>query len=83
MESVIVRNRSDDYMKTEGSGKGRKKAYMFDDSCAICGSRHIDSGRIFHGHCVCEECVDYILSEPENAIEASETGEEEQSEEAI
>ncbi|MGI6206256.1 MAG: hypothetical protein ACOYJI_06510 [Anaerovoracaceae bacterium] len=44
--------------------RGRKKAYIFDDSCAICGSRHIENGRIFHGHCVCEECLNYILNMP-------------------
>ena len=46
--------------------KGRKKAYIFDDSCAICGSKPVESGRIFHGLCVCEACVEYILNIPEN-----------------
>lgn len=46
------------------SRRGRRKAYIFDDSCAICGSRHIESGRIFHGHCVCEECLEYITKLP-------------------
>ena len=70
-------------MKTENSSKGRKKAYLFDDSCAICGSRYIDNGRIFHGHCVCEECVDYILSEQEDESGAAQDRELEQSEKAI
>ena len=54
-----------------GNKRGRKKDYMFDDSCVICGNEHVESGRIFHGHCVCEECVEYILSLSDN-----ETGEE-------
>ena len=49
--------------KTEVS-RGRKKAYIFDDSCALCGSQPVETGRIFHGHCVCETCVDYILNIP-------------------
>ena len=49
--------------KTEIS-RGRTKAYIFDDSCAICGSKPVQTGRIFHGHCVCEACVDYILKIP-------------------
>lgn len=44
--------------------KGRRKAYLFDDSCAICGYKPVESGRIFHGHCVCEACVEYILKIP-------------------
>lgn len=47
-----------------GNTKGRKKAYLFDDSCAICGNKPVQSGRIFHGHCVCESCVEYILKIP-------------------
>lgn len=47
-----------------GNSRGRKKAYLFDDSCAICGSKPVETGRIFHGHCVCEACVEYILHIP-------------------
>ncbi|MDD6255898.1 MAG: hypothetical protein PUA82_07875 [Eubacteriales bacterium] len=46
------------------SRRGRRKAYIFDDSCSICGSRHVESGRIFHGHCVCEECLTFITNMP-------------------
>lgn len=38
------------------------KTHYGDTSCIICGSRYIDHGRILHGHCVCEDCVDYIAS---------------------
>ncbi len=34
---------------------------MIDDSCILCGIPHVSSGRILHGHCVCEDCVDYII----------------------
>ncbi len=44
--------------------KGRKKAYLLEDSCVICGGRPVETGRIFHGHCVCEDCVDYIVNIP-------------------
>ena len=50
-------------IKSENA-RGRKKAFLFDDSCAICGDKPVESGRIFHGHCVCEACVDYILKIP-------------------
>ena len=62
-------------MKDEKSErmKGRKKAYIFDDSCAICGSRPVETGSIFHGHCVCDACVEYILNIPKKDRTEKET----------
>lgn len=39
------------------------KAHFSDGTCVMCGTKYIEHGRILHGHCVCEECVEYILSE--------------------
>lgn len=38
------------------------KAHFSDGTCVMCGTKYIERGRILHGHCVCEECVEYILS---------------------
>lgn len=40
---------------------------IIDNSCVMCGSKYINSGRILHGHCVCEECVSYILHDAETS----------------
>lgn len=53
--------------KDEMIHRGRKKAYLLDDSCALCGNGPVENGRIFRGHCVCEECVDYIVKMPKSS----------------
>lgn len=51
------------------------KAHYSDGTCVMCGTKHIERGRILHGHCVCEECVEYILSENERNDRSSQTRE--------
>lgn len=51
--------------KTHNENQKSSKHYssgIIDDSCVICGIPHVDTGRILHGHCVCEKCVDYIIN---------------------
>ncbi len=48
------------------------KAHYPDSSCVLCGTHYIEKGRILHGHCVCEDCVEYILSEADSEKETAE-----------
>ena len=31
-------------------------------SCYLCGEDEVYSGIVFKGHCVCEDCVEYVCS---------------------
>ena len=57
---------ADEKQENQGKRRGRKRAYVLEDSCVICGNRPVETGRIFHGHCVCEECVEYIVNVPDS-----------------
>lgn len=59
-------------IKDEMIHRGRKKAYLLDDSCTLCGNGPVENGRIFRGHCVCDECMDYIVHLPASNEEESE-----------
>ncbi len=42
--------------------KPHKHIYDESHTCIICGDKHIASGKIFKGFCVCEDCVEYMCT---------------------
>lgn len=48
-------------MNNTGFSKKHYARKLLTNSCTICGTEHIWSGRIFHGHCICENCISQIL----------------------
>ena len=53
------------------------KAHYADNACVICGTKYIEHGRVLYGHCVCEDCVEYILSENESDSDTEQTDHDE------
>ena len=58
------------YIKT-GAVKARKRT---DNSCSICDSKNVNTGIIFRGLCVCEDCVKYVAALPDAAESDAKAG---------
>ena len=51
-------------IKNSSFSKSLIEAYIGGNTCALCGRTNIDSGRIFHGHCICSSCMSLIENMP-------------------
>lgn len=40
------------------------ESYIMKNSCVLCGMDRIDSGKIFKGHCICNDCHKLICAMP-------------------
>lgn len=43
-------------------------AYYTRNTCVLCGNDRMESGRIFHGQCVCNLCFSHIYAMPQSMI---------------
>ena len=50
------------------SRKNTVDALYIKNACVLCGKDIKDSGRIFHGQCVCASCVGHIYAMPSTGI---------------